>query len=382
MVFSAVITAILPTHYMDETFHVFQFFRTVEYLHSGKWEWDPAITTFPGLYFVSVPFFLGLSPFLPAISVLRGVNGILMNFILLWSSDSIYTVMYPLNLFYSFLYYTDSGSTALVVLTSVLIRNRKKYFLSGLSALLAVAMRQTNIVWVFGFCLQECLDRYSVKSKSVRRSDLIELVKDFWIHILLGIGFIFFFIANNFSIVLGHHEHHSVSLHFAQVNYFVLTIVGAQGPSEWLSIARASVTNPRWRRMGLLFVLSVIASQIGTVAHPFILSDNRHYSFYFYRYFISHRLIRSVLIPILVSVSLSQRPMGGWIFWMCTLLTTVPSPLIEFRYFNIPATFVLMKEGNKTSTQFFFVLVNLITMYVFLFHPFQWMDGSLARFMY
>ena len=381
--------------YMDEVFHVPQYQRVFNFLwNRHAWEWDPAITTFPGLYLIS-----GIWPQQLPVYMLRAFNAVLLNVILYHVGDSlgggkkftgITIVMYPLNFFYSCLYYTDSAATDFVLLTAALFLERM-YMLSGVTAGLAVLVRQTNVVWVFGFCLAETINRW-YKSRNLSAC-IKSVLGDMWLHMVVGIAFVVFVVKfNNFSIVLGHHEFHSLSLHLAQINYLVLTAVASLGPHVWLS----TIGHFRecWKsnrlKLCLVFLASAIAAEYGTMAHPFILSDNRHYSFYFFKYFVSRRWIRSLVIPAIVAISICHSPIFNspnptlprWVFWMCTCICLIPTPLLEFRYFNIPVSLLLSSSGLNTRSLWFFMLVNVIVVHIFVFRPFEGVDGSLARFMY
>jgi alpha-1,2-glucosyltransferase len=387
------VTWFVDSSYMDEEFHVAQVGKTQRYIFSNKsWEWDPKITTFPGLYFVTSGL---LGAWECSLTTLRGINAIIVNTVLFLtvrritdSSIACAAVLYPLNFFYSLLYYTDSVSTLFVLLTALTIKE-KRFLLSGICGFLSVLMRQTNIVWIFGLCLSELIDR-----KQKRSFSFSVTLTNFWSHLLVGFGFVYFVIVvNGFSIVLGHKEYHSFSFHFAQLNYLVLTAVGASGPSEWIHIVKG-LKHFRQKKTWIivLFLFSVVAASVGTVVHPFILSDNRHYSFYFFKYFLSRPWIRCVVIPAVVSVSLiSSRILNPAkfqtirmpLFWFCTLTCIIPTPLIEFRYFNIPITLLLCSQRViDKRVILFFLFVNIVTVYIFVFRPFVGVDGSVARFMY
>jgi len=58
-----------------------------------------------------------------------------------------------------------------------------------------------------------------------------------------------------------------------------------------------------------------------------------------------------------------------------------------YRYFTVPFMMVLlhMKEltpAQATATLALYVIGNVAAIYVFLFRPFTWPDGSIARFMF
>lgn len=394
---------IVDMPYMDETFHVNQFLEIEKWIFfknmsSEKLVWDESITTFPGLYFVSLPLsFISTNLFL-----LRGINAILLPTIMFFTimritkSDnflSLSAIFFPLNFFFSFLYYTDTVATGSVLLL-VLLKAEKRFAVMGVLGAVAVLMRQTNIVWLFGLCLSELLPRIHTSSNFA--SLCVSVIRDFYTCIAVGLGFVVFLVWNNYSVVLGHQEFHSFSLHLAQINYFVLTCVACSGPKEWCSIIVKSVKNTRRDSFFIFFALSVLASELGTIVHPFILADNRHYSFYVYRYFLSKRWIRSLAIPALVSLSILHSKifttgtiniMSKPVFWLCTFICLVPTPLLEFRYFTVPYLLLLLSRPWDSqellfSNLFFSMLVNAAVMYAFLYRPFRSPEGSLSRFMY
>jgi alpha-1,2-glucosyltransferase len=268
-------------------------------------------------------------------------------------------------------------------------------------------MRQTNIVWIFGFSF---LALYNHIGSEVSTRRMISGIKILWIQLMTGILFFIFLVWNKFSIVLGHHEFHSTSFHYAQINYLILVI----GVLVWPVVISGLLRRDRRRVVGyiLVFIASVLVSEFGTIAHPFILSDNRHYTFYFYRRFLNARWMRSLLVPLAVTIitfsvghhvsnplsSITRNQRLGWmIFAFCVAITCIPTPLIEFRYFNVPIVFVSIeiskslvsdKRGNGSGRYqlgtilLTSVLVNFVVMYVFLFRPFTNSDGSIGRFMY
>ena len=206
-------------------------------------------------------------------------------------------------------------------------------------------------------------------------------MRDLWIQSCVGIGFVIFFISNHFSIVLGHHEHHGLSFHFAQINYFLIA-----------ALAVAEVRLPNWTTTILhslpLTILLSLFSEIGTVVHPFLLADNRHYSFYFFKR-IEPRWVRSGAIPALASaVAICMRwdakkiCMHFSTFAFCLAASLVPSPLLEFRYFALPCSMLLLSGSGARWRTAVFALTNILLGYVFLYRPFAAADGSVSRFMF
>jgi alpha-1,2-glucosyltransferase len=137
-----------------------------------------------------------------------------------------------------------------------------------------------------------------------------------------------------------------------------------------------------------------------TIQHPFLLADNRHYTFYIWRYvFRISPWIRYAIIPIYVFSmhvlfsELSTAPALWSIFYIgCVACTLIPSPLIEFRYyiirmfltFLIRAAYYFYRIHLSNNSSFackstslrhelaLFILINAFTMYMFLYRPFEW----------
>lgn len=151
------VNGIVPQPYMDEIFHVPQ---AQEYCFGNLKKWDPMITTFPGLYLVSLVYtwmllpgakFLGVASSLPELcstAVLRSINvGLALVCSLLFSNivrhlepkkseknalwKAFLLSLYPLHWFFSFLYYTDVGSTT-AVMAMYLAGLKRAYWISSL----------------------------------------------------------------------------------------------------------------------------------------------------------------------------------------------------------------------------------------------------------
>jgi len=171
------VTKVVPEPYMDEIFHIPQAQR---YCSGNFTNWDPKITTLPGLYLFSVGLLepvhkvssaLGLQitkEQLCSAANLRSINLVMaiINAVLLhtltshihgvkenysevlgiWSSFNISFL--PMLWMFTFLYYTDPVSTAMVLLTYTLHLSGQDW-LAAFAGFLSVLCRQTNIVWVF-----------------------------------------------------------------------------------------------------------------------------------------------------------------------------------------------------------------------------------------
>ncbi|KAK5661220.1 hypothetical protein OQA88_11112 [Cercophora sp. LCS_1] len=190
--------------------------------------------------------------------------------------------------------------------------------------------------------------------------------------------------------------------------------------------------------------LSLAIVKYNTIIHPFTLADNRHYMFYVFRYTIRRGLkIRYLLVGAYtlsrwfvwhtlagsqpqtttstkdktVRTTTSSSPLTSTaLFWLLTTtLSLITAPLVEPRYFILPWVFwrLSVPEWNPSTSSsaslpglkwlrnikvdpclalesVWFLLINLATMYMFLFRPFYWKTpdgelldgGNVQRFMW
>ncbi|CAF3732036.1 unnamed protein product [Rotaria magnacalcarata] len=263
----------VPEPYMDEYFH---FHQAANYCSGNYTHWDPSITTPPGLYMIthllemmlnSIQILdktfgacsLGLARFTNVIFMLA-LPFVFMKYLEKIKKDDEQVSMlsalcmscHPLIYFFTFLYYTDVGSLffAMVSLTTHVYHYR---FLSSMFSIIALTFRQTNIIIVAYEIGLTIIEEFRSKNKqshilhvyTSRSSDTIEIKEYFivlWkygrleIKLILNliqsiiwtcrynlcviILFVLFFIKNNYSMTLGHQEHHQIVLHLAQMHYY------------------------------------------------------------------------------------------------------------------------------------------------------------------
>ena len=92
----------------------------------------------------------------------------------------------------------------------------------------------------------------------------------------------------------------------------------------------------------MISIIGIIKSY--TIAHPYLLADNRHYTFYIWRKIITRTELSPIfLAPIYVfagfSVLFSLRRtelVFKLAFPVCVVINLLPQYLLEFRYFVIP----------------------------------------------
>ncbi|CCH41447.1 Alpha-1,2 glucosyltransferase ALG10 [Wickerhamomyces ciferrii] len=440
--------------FIDEIFHIPQ---TIQYFNGDFKTWDPKITTPPGLYYLGYIWskfiqltHLPINPIgLGSLRLLNTIGGTLvlpfvlnplfiLNPIGFWP---ISIVLFPiLSSFYT-LYYTDVWSTVLIV-TSLSLAvalpygDVKSVRLSAFVAFLSIWFRQTNIIWNL-FILVLVIERRALIEKKFNKSFLnncikfvIQFFEDFWdfslpfiINVILFTGFIIY----NRGITLGDKENHVAGLHIAQV-FYCFTFLTVFTTPLWISEFRIKTYLRRYKRLPIVilleFIIMAIVIRFFTVVHPFLLADNRHYTFYIWRKIINLRWwTKYLMIPIyhfsinIVTQQLSEngfyfdsitplpikepkdlplKPTGISIIMLiiCIILTIVPSPLFEPRYYILPFIFFRLfiavpYEGffiggslnDITLTRLklelaLFVIINIITFVIFISYTFPWESES------
>lgn len=427
-------------------------------------EWDPKITTFPGLYLVSTLYAKLASTFntddFCSVAVLRSVNVLFAvgNVVLCASIrhhvapqdphallHALRIAVFPPLFFFTFLFYTDGGATFFVLLMALLVERvdllqyppaRGSFMLSALSGAVAVLFRQTNIVWVVfvaGTVVVRCVElahskfiygslredssvsgtasivthsslRVFLNFISVVISNLPSILLIVWPFVIIVAGFVGFLLTNG-GIVVGDKANHEMTFHGAQVLYFI--VVAASGFGLSLIAPRnlkrffGSVRRNAGSLRGALFMIFVAVVTIGVIyrfspVHKFMLADNRHYTFYVWRkFFLKHKMAKFLPTPLYLFFGwrcwdeLGRRRSSLWklVYALAVCLVLIPSPLVEPRYYCVPFILLHLNTSNQSACQLWIVTavymaVNALTLYIFLYHPYTWVDGSTARFMW
>ena len=67
---------------------------------------------------------------------------------------------FPINFFFNFVYYTDPGSTFFVLLSYLLVK-QKRYLTAGMVGMVSLTFRQTNVIWLCLFMAIVIVDTLS-----------------------------------------------------------------------------------------------------------------------------------------------------------------------------------------------------------------------------
>ena len=445
--------------YMDELFHVPQAQQFCESIVENRIPtYHHAITTLPGVYLIPAVLALIISPKVCDTSFLRIYSSLiallclpLLNAILklLYVGQKNYPLnteqvdsyphwylafivwLHPVFLFYANLYYTDTSSVFFILLTWYLSLKGSNG-LSAVTGCFAALCRQTNIVWHAFIVCDHLLHSTQVKSAKISiqkyiRSILQYTLSHLWQHALVGVVYVLFLIING-GVAIGDKENHRPIIHYAMFPYFL--------GFHTISFALFHLLRPYmtlkyfvliFRNHALLVrtvisvtVITTMVMKTGDYAHPFVLSDNRHYTFYLYkRILLRSGLVRLLLVPLYawtvftvdsefcalrdrVTIAAEKRnensqpltkTMSLQLQWLDTEqlldillfifvgVTLIPSPLLELRYFVTASMFLSIRRLARFGEGFnriylglaslVCILANLAFVWVFNERTFQ-----------
>lgn len=136
-------------------------------------------------------------------------------------------------------------------------------------------------------------------------------------------------------------------------------------------------------------VLFSLIIYINTLVHPYLLADNRHYTFYVWnRFFGKYNFARFVIIPVYLFAlgtiwehMKSDNLSIGFIvcYIICASVSLALQKLIEIRYFLLPYLYLRL-HLNNVKPKFIVLelvlhlLINALTFYVFFTKEIPWSD--------
>lgn len=197
--------------------------------------------------------------------------------------------------------------------------------------------------------------------------------------------------------MIGDRSAHQAVLNIPQLFYFSLFIVVFSSPYIVVCVKQVLVSVIKfWKLFLMLMILCIIIVHFNTHVHPYLLADNRHYTFYVWkRLYERHFLIRYLLIPIYIFGAYSVYQLlketdlafqTGYFTFITLCL--VPQKLLEFRYFIVPFLMLRLHICVKTWWQLvaefmLFFCINASTIYLFITRTFYWSDSEeVQRFLW
>ncbi|KIW66555.1 hypothetical protein PV04_05878 [Phialophora macrospora] len=354
MTWRRLVNQIVPEPYLDEFFHVPQ----AQAYWLGKWsQWDPKITTPPGLYVFSyvvnsIRDFFSKEGLKPSINEWRFINVLLLYLLLVAlyilaavgrrrsDHESVLqrefaVIFFPLIYFFSGIYYTDLFSIFTVVVAQTFwsagtnAEGPTKFLYQSLhlaAGMVSLTARQTNIFWVAVYLgglqvvesIKSRVGAHEVHDPPVSESYfedipittisltqaavpmLPQLLLDLWPQLCLLLSFAGFVVWNA-GVVLGDKDNHVATIHLPQMLYIWPAIVFFSWPvllplfSDLLGFRKRL---PRSTTTVTFIAIMLAIVNLNTIIHPFTLADNRHYTFYVFAILRKHWLIKYAAVPV------------------------------------------------------------------------------------
>ncbi|PBC32667.1 Putative alpha-1,2-glucosyltransferase ALG10-B [Apis cerana cerana] len=421
-----------PYYFIDEIFHVSQ---TLQYCNNNFTQWNPKITTLPGLYLITT---LILSPLkLCNIFYMRCINlfGTFLNLYLAQNIIKKISIIYwkqrwndwmklivacnimffPPLFFWHFLYYTDVASVNAILLM-LLLHLYKQFKTAAFIGLLSILIRQTNIIWVAFITVEhlfDLLDHKISKLISYEQYNSIIYLKLLWKriieetchewkllakfilqlcvqllpYIIVCLLFVSFVLWNK-GIVVGDRTAHVPTFHIPQLLYFSIFLFCFLWPYMIISWKNYfKFISKYWIFASCSIIFLIIIVHFNTFVHPYMLADNRHYVFYFWNKFMGrYKQFKYFLVP-LYSFTLYTMFHGlkhlrfitqiNYILMVSIVL--IPQLLVEPRYFIIPyilyRCFITKpKTWQIIAESITTLIINFLQFYIFINKVFYWND--------
>ena len=181
---------------------------------------------------------------------------------------------------------------------------------------------------------------------------------------------------------------HQITLHFSQVSYFVLELTGLFTWPQLITSIKRITSNLKLLMICfiVLTLLFILFAHFYTISHPYLLADNRHYTFYFWRRILNysdHTRYYLSLVYAMTAILMTSLLVHGssellaLVYWVCVVLVLFLQPLIEFRYFILPYLIFRIHSTHPSVVSVLIDLVsysvfNAVVLYRFAFMPFYW----------
>jgi alpha-1,2-glucosyltransferase len=214
--------------------------------------------------------------------------------------------------------------------------------------------------------------------------------------------FLFFVCVNN-GIVVGDRSMHQASFHVVQFFYFLVFACFFNFSSFVFNLKKLkSLVNfiaDNKLLIGLFVPVCCLVVANFTYEHPFLLADNRHFTFYIWsRLFKRFEIFRYALTFVYVAcgylfyrnLTLTGKSLGWLVsFSACLFIGLVPQKIIEFRYFIIPFYIyrlnIVQLSWKELCAEFaFYAVINYLTIELFVNRVFYWENSpqEAQRFMW
>lgn len=208
-------------------------------------------------------------------------------------------------------------------------------------------------------------------------------------YLTLAASFLYFVFSNN-GIVVGDREAHNSKIHLPQLMYFSLFYVFFTWPYVIIDVEPfVKCVLRRKKSFAMAISFCVFAIYFTTIVHPYLLADNRHYTFYIWnRFYGKYDHFRYLMIPLyclgwysMLSKFQSSHTAPFYLaFLFVSFLGLAVHGMVEIRYFLMPYIIIRVKLGDKVKlwqllVEFvYFCLINAFTFTIFFTKEIYWTD--------
>nr|XP_023027925.1 putative Dol-P-Glc:Glc(2)Man(9)GlcNAc(2)-PP-Dol alpha-1,2-glucosyltransferase [Leptinotarsa decemlineata] len=199
------------------------------------------------------------------------------------------------------------------------------------------------------------------------------------------------FMKFNGSIVVGDKSAHEATFHIPQLFYFSLFCLVFSWPVflfELYGFLRCAISHKK--KVVSIAILMAIIVFSNTLVHPYLLADNRHYTFYVWNRLYGPKIyFRYFMIPIymwalyvMVKYLYNKHDISFLIMYIpCLAAVLVTQKLVDVRYFLIPYIIFKLKMEYTSNISLFLIaelitnlMMNIFVFYRFFYRPIPWAD--------
>lgn len=216
-------------------------------------------------------------------------------------------------------------------------------------------------------------------------------------YIVVGLMFFSFVVINN-GLVVGDRSAHQATVNVPQL-FYLFGLVTLFAAPHWIPyvVPFCKACLNKWYWVVVTVTLAGLVVRYNTLVHPYLLADNRHYTFYIWKRVFEYQWWgRYVTIPLYLfgayttfqTMSASKSFIFALAFIGCSFVALVPQRLLEIRYFFIPFLLIRLHVVPRYWTLLIlefcmYAVVNAATLYLFATRPFYWADSTeVQRFMW
>lgn len=358
----------------DEYFHFDQIVKF--YYHD--WRLNPDLTTIPTYHLlislVTQVFNQFSVPFVREVSLLFGSWSLIIFYLIAKKLDSesakvrlLQFSFFPIIAPFFFLIYTDIFALAFVLLSLYLILI-KRYLWSGIAAIMAVLVRQNNIIWLVFLYLLIYLRENEI---FIDLSRILNHLKKNWTY-LLGIGLYILFIFINKGVSLGQKAEHPLTfsnpgnIYFFLFLYFFLYL-----PENLTYLGKIIRLVDKNKWMILLWIVGLGLFLVTFHPnHPYNLKPfylRNQILMFFSSDYISKIIFYIFMVFGLLSIAVTKSANKYlYLLYPFIILSLMPSWLIEQRYYIIPMALLMLFKKRKTDWADYLSIILYLTLTIVL----------------